>query len=105
VKKSHKNELLPTIFQTKLQRSDPRVVNAMAKYAVGKNLTFGAAGSAKSINGDSKNIQISSKKSARLLATAIYYSLKQVCIRVYHGVVASELFCCCVSRLYSTQLV
>jgi len=90
VKISHKTtELLPTIFKTNLQRSDPRVVNAMAKYAVAKNLTFGAAGNGANSNDGSKNFQISSKKSARMLATAIYYSLKQVSSQSARGVVAS----------------
>lgn len=79
--KSQKNDIMPTIFKTKLRRSDPRAVNAMAKYAVAKNLSFGSpstGSAAASTSTRNSNIQISSKKSARLLATAIYYSLKQV---------------------------
>lgn len=104
MKKSHKNELLPTIFKTKLQRSDPRVVNAMAKYAVGKNLTFAAVGSATNSVGDSVNTQVSSKKSARLLATAIYYSLKQVCSRFSWHCCVSNI-CWCINKLESIRLV
>lgn len=32
--------LFPSIFKAQIRRSDPRAVNAMAKYAVAKNLVF-----------------------------------------------------------------
>ena len=74
--RAQKGDLMPSIFKTKLRRSDPRAVNAMAKYAVASNLSFGTLGNS-TTNNDA--IKISSKKSARLLATAVYYALKQVC--------------------------
>ena len=79
---------LPSIFHTKMNRSDPRAVTAMAKYAerrhipanIGKRLSRTIKSSPATQHAeaavDSGSVQIRSTKSARLLATAIYYALK-----------------------------
>ena len=84
IKIAQHDGLLPSIFSTKIRRSDPRAVNAMAKYALAKNIVFRGSTPMMSTRSGEKplqteaDIQISSKKSARLLATAIYYALKRV---------------------------
>jgi hypothetical protein len=78
---------LPTIFSMHMNSSDPRAVDAMAKYASKKKMSFdmrkpvSSSGELKSeasaesgVLGDAGHVQIRSKKSAKLLATAIYYA-------------------------------
>ena len=102
IKIAHHDGLLPSIFSAKIRRSDPRAVNAMAKYALAKNLVFSGSTPVASRHSSEQpqqtetDIQISSKKSARLLATAIYYAIKPVTKTPAHILLSAAALLCCV---------
>ena len=102
IKIAHHDGLLPSIFSAKIRRSDPRAVNAMAKYALAKNLVFRGSTPVASRHSSEQpqqtetDVQISSKKSARLLATAIYYAIKPVTKTPAHILLSAAALLCCV---------